>query len=71
MESTVPVIGRPKGRKTIRPGISKDAEQLGVSRQHLVAVLDGIRKSDQLLKRYLDLKASQTKARNSSHSKTK
>lgn len=48
-----------KGKLRSRwPGIVRDAELLGVTRQHLFYVLKGERKSPPLLRRYRALKAA-------------
>lgn len=43
-------------KRTFIPGITKDAEALGVDRTHLYRVLKGERVSKRLLKRYVELK---------------
>lgn len=52
-----------KARRQVRfPGIITDAETLGVTRQHLFAVLIGSRPSQKLTDRYRALKAKQAEA---------
>ena len=46
-------------RKWVFRGITEDAEELGVSRQHLWFVLTGKRESKSLSRRYRALKAQQ------------
>ena len=52
----VPTPNGKPSRQVRFPGITKDAQRLGVRREHLWMVLNGDRKSASLLKRYQKLK---------------